>query len=161
MKVFSTALSAVSFPHRRSSQRDEKHPAQGCEERATLGHRPNQFINSERVASIPHIPFVEFHRVAFQKFPKLILKRNLAVMFDSTLSGLGKLVLTLTQRSRYASTLGWMIAILSGLPARQAREMILCLEVKSTNYCDAILTDEIFWLLDKCRQAGRGYGFPF
>ena len=33
------------------SQRDCNHPAQGCEERATLGQRPNKFINPERVVS--------------------------------------------------------------------------------------------------------------
>jgi hypothetical protein len=44
-------------------------------------HRPNKFINSERVASIPHIPLVKFNGVAFQEFPKFILKRNLPVMF--------------------------------------------------------------------------------
>ena len=62
------------------SRRDCNHPAQGCEERATLGHRPNKFINPERVASIPHIPLVKFNGVAFQEFPKFILKRNLPVM---------------------------------------------------------------------------------
>jgi len=45
-----------------------------------LGHPPNKFINSERVASIPHIPLVKFNVVAFEEFSKLILKRNLPVM---------------------------------------------------------------------------------
>ena len=40
-----------------------------------------KFINPERVASIPHIPFIKFNIVAFQEFPELILKRNLAMMF--------------------------------------------------------------------------------
>ncbi len=40
----------------------------------------HKFINSERVGSIPHITLVKFNGVAFQEFPKLILKRNLPVM---------------------------------------------------------------------------------
>ena len=39
-----------------------------------------QFINSERVASIPNVSFVEFDFVTFQKITKLILKRNLPMM---------------------------------------------------------------------------------
>jgi len=39
------------------------------------------FINPERVASIPHMPFVKFNLVAFQEIPKLILQRNTAMMF--------------------------------------------------------------------------------
>jgi hypothetical protein len=35
-----------------ASQRDENHSAQGCEERATLGHHSNGFINPEWVASL-------------------------------------------------------------------------------------------------------------
>ena len=41
----------------------------------------HKFTNSERVVSIPYIPLVKFNGVAFQEFPKLILKRNLPVMF--------------------------------------------------------------------------------
>jgi hypothetical protein len=45
-----------------------------------LGQHPKKIINPEKVASIPNIPFVEFNRVAFQEFPKLVLKRNLPMM---------------------------------------------------------------------------------
>ena len=36
--------------------------------------------NPERVESIPHIPFIKRHFVSLQKFPKLLLKRNFAMM---------------------------------------------------------------------------------
>ena len=55
--------------------------AQGCEERATLGQPTADSINPARVLSIPHIAFVKFDFVAFQQKPKLILKRDLPVMF--------------------------------------------------------------------------------
>jgi len=37
--------------------------------------------NSERVVSIPNIPLIEFNLIFPQKFPELILKRNLPMMF--------------------------------------------------------------------------------
>ncbi len=82
---------------------------------ATLGRRKIK-NNSERVGSIPDITFVEINFIPFQEFPKLILKRNHPVIgaWDSTLSEL-MVVLSLTPRSRQTATLGWMLAILSGL----------------------------------------------
>ena len=50
------------------------HPAHGCALRATLGENQYNFTNPERVESIPHIPLIKFHRVAFQKLAEFILK---------------------------------------------------------------------------------------
>ncbi len=72
---------ARSAPPRWQAQRDCNHPAQGCEERATLGQRPKRSINAESVASVPNISFVELDFVAFEEFTQLILKRNFAVLF--------------------------------------------------------------------------------
>ena len=49
-----------------ASQRDDNHPAQGCEARATLGQDANRFINPEGVESIPHIPFVKLDFAFFK-----------------------------------------------------------------------------------------------
>ena len=63
-----------------ASQRDANHPAQGREERATLGQCSNQWVNPKRVESIPHIALVKFNFVSLQKFTKFILKRNHSMM---------------------------------------------------------------------------------
>ena len=72
---------AASAAPRWQAQRDCNHPAQGCEDRATLGQRPKNLINPEWVASIPNISFVELDFVAFEKFTQLFLKGNFKVMF--------------------------------------------------------------------------------
>jgi hypothetical protein len=56
------------------------HPAQRCRASGYAGYSSKKFINPERVVSIPNIPLIKFNLVAFQKFPELVLKRNLAMM---------------------------------------------------------------------------------
>jgi len=57
------------------------HPAQGCEERAILGCRPNKFIYPKGLHQSHTNRSSNSNFIPFQKFPVFILKRNLAVMF--------------------------------------------------------------------------------
>ena len=75
-------------PDRMAMSKLQVHPngmaiIQGCEERATratLGKRVTSPLNPERVESIPHVTFIEFHSISSKQPAELILKRNLPVV---------------------------------------------------------------------------------